>query len=478
MENMENKPSNCSAKDHQEIKAISFCQECRIYMCQNCKKIHLDLYNHHQLDLNDENQDMLIGLCKENNHNYNLEYYCKTHNKLICVACIASIKKKGNGQHKNCKVYIIEDIKEEKTKKLKGNITTLEILFNSVKESIENVKKNLEDINIKKEEMKINIQKIFTKIRNEINNREDELLLKIDQKFDNLVFNESSLKDYDNQSKKIKISLNEKKLLDKEWKDENIISLINECINVENNIKNLKKLNNNLKKNDSKKIYTVDNNFQEEQINKFIKTIKNLGDIYYNFEFENNMNEKQNYICSGEIENIITKNVEDKKWVRILSKNIIKNTKEYSRKIKILNSKSKEIMVGVAQKETIIEYQNYNYNNIAVFPYLMPDSREFLIDFLNKANNNGSISNLGWYFRCSNSKLYSDSPQDFRDKKTKLNKVINEIKIIMNMEKGTLKFIVDNEDKGEIYENIPINEPLVPAVLLYDNNDSVQIIPC
>ena len=46
----------------------------------------------------------------------------------------------------------------------------------------------------------------------------------------------------------------------------------------------------------------------------------------------------------------------------------------------------------------------------------------------------------------------------------------------MNTEKGTLKFI-DNEDKVELYENIPLNEPLVPAVLLYDNNDSVKIIP-
>ena len=477
MENMENKSNNCSAKDHQEIKAISFCQECRLYMCENCKKIHLDLYNHHLLDLNDENQDMLLGICKENNHNYNLEYFCKTHNKLICLACIASIKKKGNGQHKNCKICIIEDIKEEKTKNLKENILILENLYNSVKESLENLKKNIEDVNIKKEEMKINIQKIFTKIRNELNNREDELLLKIDKKFDNLVFKESSLKDYEKSSKKIKFSFNEKNLVDKERKDENIISLINECINVENNIKNLKQLNNDLKKNDFKKIYNVDHNFQEEQTNKFIKSIYYLGDIYYNFEFENSTDEKQKYILSGEIENIITKNVEDKKWLRILSKSILKNKKEYSWKIKILNSKNKEIMVGVAQKETKMVYENYNYNMYA-FPSLVIDSSEYLIDFLNKENKNGKISNLGWYFRCSNSKLYSDAPQNFRDKKYKLIKIIDEIKIIMNMEKGTLKFIVGNEDKGEIYENIPINEPIVPAVLLYDNNDSVQIIPC
>ena len=57
----------------------------------------------------------------------------------------------------------------------------MEDLYNSVKELLENAKKNIEDVYIKKEEMKINIQKIFTKIRNEINNREDELLIEVDK---------------------------------------------------------------------------------------------------------------------------------------------------------------------------------------------------------------------------------------------------------------------------------------------------------
>ena len=136
-------------------------------------------------------------------------------------------------------------------------------------------------------------------------------------------------------------------------------------------------------------------------------------------------------------------------------------------------------MVGVAQKKPKIVNQNYNFNDIMnPFPYLMTDSNEFLINYLDKRDIYGSISNLGWYIRCSNLKLYSDSPQDYRDKKTKIKQIKDEIKIIMNIEKGTLKFIVDNEDKGEQYENIPTNEPLVPAVLLYDSNDKVKIVPC
>ena len=52
--------------------------------------------------------------------------------------------------------------------------------------------------------MKINIQKIFTKIRNEINNREDELLLKVDNKFDNLLLKENILKNFEKWSEKSK----------------------------------------------------------------------------------------------------------------------------------------------------------------------------------------------------------------------------------------------------------------------------------
>ena len=45
----------------------------------------------------------------------------------------------------------------------------------------------------------------------------------------------------------------------------------------------------------------------------------------------------------------------------------------------------------------------------------------------------------------------------------------------MNMNKGALKFIINNEDKGDSYTDIPIDKPLFPAVLLYNINDSVEI---
>ena len=45
----------------------------------------------------------------------------------------------------------------------------------------------------------------------------------------------------------------------------------------------------------------------------------------------------------------------------------------------------------------------------------------------------------------------------------------------MNMKKRALKFIINDEDKGDSYTNIPINKPLYPAVFLCYKGDTVEI---
>ena len=45
----------------------------------------------------------------------------------------------------------------------------------------------------------------------------------------------------------------------------------------------------------------------------------------------------------------------------------------------------------------------------------------------------------------------------------------------MNMKKKSLKFIINNEDKGDSYIGIPIDKPLFPAILLMNEDDSVEI---
>ena len=43
------------------------------------------------------------------------------------------------------------------------------------------------------------------------------------------------------------------------------------------------------------------------------------------------------------------------------------------------------------------------------------------------------------------------------------------------MKKGSLKFIMDGEDKGNSFTDIPLNKPLLPSVLLCHKDDSVEI---
>jgi len=344
----------CSSKIHQEFKAISFCQDCRIYMCEKCQNNHQQLYNHNQINIGENQNEIFTGICKEKNHINYLDFYCKTHNKLCCLACVSNINKNGYGQHKNCNICIIEDIKEEKRAQFKENIKEFENLSNSVTQSIDQLKKIFEVISAQKEEMKTKIQKIFTKIRNELNNREDALLNKINEKFDNVFIKEANIKLYEKLPKQIQKLLEEINSVNKDWNIENLNYYLNCCSNIEENINKIKNENKSLQNWVSSKIYKIDFSPKEFELNDLLEKIKSFGNIYYEFEYQpcknklDIFNDMPEYVLSGEKENIITK-FSKQNWIRILSKNILETQMEYNFKIRIIKSKSKQIMVGIAQ---------------------------------------------------------------------------------------------------------------------------------
>jgi len=231
----------CSLDDHKEIDATIYCQECKVYMCIKCEKVHSGLLkNHHSYSLDKNINEIFTGLCTKPNHSMNLDYYCKTHNQLCCAACIAKIRNKGNGVHKNCKVFDISKIKNKKKNALKQNFTYLEELSKKLEPSINELKTIFEKINEAKENLKTKVQKIFTKIRNELNEREDKLFIEIDKKFQELFFNEKFVKESEKLTNLVKISLEKGKIKENEWEDETKLNkLINNCINLENTIKNI-----------------------------------------------------------------------------------------------------------------------------------------------------------------------------------------------------------------------------------------------
>ena len=198
---------------------------------------------------------------------------------------------------------------------------------------------------------------------------------------------------------------------------------------------------------DTKIIFKPD----EEGINNIINTIKNFGEInlenYKKYAFKTcpiNAKDEMKFSITGDNNNILTKTGKDGYYGTICINELDKSIEEHIWKIKILKTNNKNIMVGVAP-----------------------------IDF--DINLERNFEKCGWYYYCYNSTLYSGPPFNYNNKSSGLSKINNEIIVIMNMKKRTIKFKINNEDKGDSYINIPIDKPIFPAVLLYKTNDSIEI---
>ena len=79
-----------------------------------------------------------------------------------------------------------------------------------------------------------------------MNEREDELLLEVDNKFDNILSCKDFIKEGENLPKKVNKYLEKGKFIDNQWKDDNLKSMINDCINIEINIDYINKINRDL----------------------------------------------------------------------------------------------------------------------------------------------------------------------------------------------------------------------------------------
>ena len=447
---MENKRTKCSFKEHKGTDAIVYCQECRINMCNKCSLYHKGLLENHNLIniINENMANIFTGFCQELNHPNKLNYFCKDHNKLCCANCITKIKEEGDGQHKDCNVCSIKNIFEEKRNKLKENINYLEDLSKVFDKSIEEIKYLLDKIEKDKEELKIQIQKIFTKLRAKLNEREEQLLLDIDDIYTKNYCDEKIIRESEKLPNKIKSSLEKGKLLDKEWDINNenykLISHINDCLNIENNIKQILLIIENIKKVKNRNSIKINFFPEEKGINGLINIINEFGkvELIDDSKYELIFKENPQYSITGENKNILTKIGRDS-WIGILAKNELKKPKIYKWKIRILNNVSNYIRVGIVPKD-------YNIST-------------------------SSLYSCGWCFYNFYPALYSGPPYNYNKKETNLSQIKNEIIIVANTEKGTLKFIVDKVDKGDSFNNISFEQPFVPVIFLYSSNYSVEV---
>jgi len=290
---MENQ--KCSKKNHGDLKALSFCKDCNAYMCKQCEDFHCSfIKNHHLNRLVEDTNEIFTGFCTEGSHENKLEYFCINHNQLVCASCITKIKGKGNGQHSECCVCLIDDIKESKRNKLLENIKSLEDLSNTFQQSMNELKKIFNNINNNKDELKTNIQSIFIKIRNQLLSREEELLLEIDKIFNNIYFDESLVKKGEKLANQIEINISQGKITESDWSDDSKLkSNIYACINIENNIKDINEINQKIKRINS--LEKEPKFISQDEINSYIENIKSFFKIVWinrhNYEdsLENNL---------------------------------------------------------------------------------------------------------------------------------------------------------------------------------------------
>ena len=271
----------CSSMNHKENEAIIFCQECKIYMCKKCESFHSELFQKHnqfKLSAIKSNEELFTGLCMEKSHFIELKFFCKDHNKLCCSECITKIKSDEYGQHTDCTICSLKDIKQEKLNKLKDNIKELEDLSKNINESITEIKLAFEKIEEDKEKLKTDIQSIFTKIRNLLNNKEDEILQLIDTKYEEIYIHKDYIIDIEKLPEKINKSIEKGKLIQNNNETIKLNSLINDCLNLENNIFNINKINSNIKdlKTKQNKKYFIKNQKAIEQVEEIINNSKFL----------------------------------------------------------------------------------------------------------------------------------------------------------------------------------------------------------
>ena len=199
-----------------------------------------------------------------------------------------------------------------------------------------------------------------------------------------------------------------------------------------------------------------------------MKTLKNFGKIShkdYKFAFREcpeKLEENKKYLVSGIDNNILTK-IGSNCWTGIICKNPLEKNKKHIWKIKILKS---------------------HKNNNSIIIGLAPENFDI---------NNSKYINCGWYLCCCCGLLFSGEPHNYNSEKI-VEKIIRgrriskgneqknlfdfkskDITLIMDMNKGSLKYVIDSQRAIEIYANIPTDKPLYPIIFLKYKGDKVIV---
>ena len=176
----------------------------------------------------------------------------------------------------------------------------------------------------------------------------------IDEKFGDKYFKEEIVYQSKDLPNKIKKSIEKGKLIEKEWNNNKLNILINDCINIENNINNIKDMEENIKKSNlnKNKIFLQKNENEINEIKEKIKKFGNIEVVQEGETFDFQFKPGKNYVLDNNCL-IATKNNGGDEWnCTILGNKEIPKNKKTHWKIKINNFELKpsiswNILIGV-----------------------------------------------------------------------------------------------------------------------------------
>ena len=147
---------------------VVFCTDCKLFLCHFCKESHKyskSHCSHNLISLTElrSNKDLIqsknkFPTCQE--HDLELEYYCETCEKLVCVQCTIE-----HGDHKYDEVKKFSDKYENKLNKITASIEAMIEDLSKVHNSIENVRTTIRQQGDKiSEEIDLYYDEVFQKL--------------------------------------------------------------------------------------------------------------------------------------------------------------------------------------------------------------------------------------------------------------------------------------------------------------------------
>ena len=428
------------------------CEYCDIKLCNECSKIHSKfLPKHNLIEINKSEPFYFKSNCSYENHKkMPLNYYCENHNTLCCALCLCIKQDDNFGIHNKCKILSINEIENIKKQNLNQNIKLFENLIKTLNEKKEIISNIVKEQEKNKEEIKKKIETFFTKMRNIINEREDELNNLVDEKFNKDNFSDDELNNFKNLSKKSNYLLEIGKELSQKWDKNKNIEMLQKCINIEKMNEKLDKFIKKINEHEEKKI-EYDFISSEKELEKLKIRLKKYVNIIKPLSFKLCPKDLNSYKVSGKNRNILTKI--DNQYVGAIVDTPLEQNSITKWTIKLLNNKVPHICLRVVQNDYDL--------NIKYSPYT-----------------------FGWTLHInSNSErptIYSGPPNNYSGKSTSLSvydyNKCNEIGLIMNTKEGKLSFVLNNEKPLECFSKIPLDKPLSPVVYFDVINESMEII--